>query len=271
MITLVIGRESNLSKHIFTSLDNVVLLSSRKLTDNINLLDTYKNDKINIIFNNFQSATLLSNLENAKSYIEQSIGITSAILDHIKSWKINKLMYTSSSSVYGNNNHCSESNEIHPMSLHASLKIANEFLISQYCKKHKINYTVMRIFNMFGGDDRFSIISKIILSYTEKKVLNIVNEGKGIRDYIYIEDVVYIIIKLLKIRDIPIINVGSGNKKSLKSILENLKVHEIDIKINNIVKDNEIQISVSDNKNIMKIMDRKFVNVEDYILKEIKS
>lgn len=270
MITLIIGKESNLSKHIAQSLDNVILLSSRELTENINLLNTYKNEKVNIIFNNFQAAVLLGNIEYVNNYVEQSIGITSSILDYVKNWEINKIMYTSSSAVYGNNDYCGESDELHPMNLHAALKIANEMLVAQYCKKYNIDYTIMRIFNMFGGDDNFSIISKIISSYKEKKILNIVNNGEGIRDFIYIGDVVYIILKLLKISNMPVINLGSGKKRTIKKILDNLKIHNIDIEINNIIKNDEIKVSVANNNKILNIMDKKFVSVEDYILKEIR-
>lgn len=100
-----------------------------------------------------------------------------------------------------------------------------------------------------GGNDKFSVISKIIDAYKNKTVLNIVNDGEGIRDFIHIDDVVYIILKLLKIKYIPIINLGTGDKKSIKSILKKLKEKSIDIKINNVINDNEIKISLSNIEN----------------------
>jgi len=165
MITLIIGKESNLSKYLHKYLNNSFVLSSREISKNIFLLDEYKSSKCNIIFNNFQTANLLGNLNNCSSYIEQSIGITAKILEYIKDWDINKIIYTSSSSVYGDNHYCNESDKLLPINLHGSLKVSNEYFISQYCKEKEIDYTITRIFNMYGGDDNFSIISKIINSY----------------------------------------------------------------------------------------------------------
>ncbi len=270
MLTLIIGKQSNLSKQINIKLDNSILISSRELTDNIKLLDKYKNQKINIIFNNFQSASMINDISQEYKYIQQSIGITAMVLSYIKNWNINKIIYSSSSSVYGNNSYCNESDTLQPISLHASLKISNEFLLTQHCKKYNIEYTIIRIFNMYGRDDDFSVISKIISAYKNDTILNIVNEGKGIRDFIHIDDVVDIILKLIFIKDITILNLGTGDEKSINNIIEYLKKNDIFIKTNNIIIENEIKISISDSEKLLRIMDNQFIDVEEYILDTIK-
>lgn len=270
MITLIIGRQSNLSEYVCRELDKVTLLSSRELMKDITLLKTFKNKKLNIIFNNFQAATKLNSIENGRIYIDQSITVTALILDYVKNWNINKIIYSSSGSVYGNNDYCSEEDNVHPINLHAALKISNEFFISQYCKTNDIDYTIIRIFNMYGGHDKFSVISKILDSYKNKTVLNIVNGGQGIRDFIHIDDVVYIILKLLKIKSTPIINLGTGNKKSVKSILKKLKENNIDIEIKDTISNKEIKTSVSNTEKLLSIMNKEFIKVEDYLLKELE-
>ena len=45
---------------------------------------------------------------------------------------------------------------------------------------------------MYGGNDEFSIISKIINVYKDNSILNLVNNGEGIRDFIHINDVIEI-------------------------------------------------------------------------------
>ncbi len=69
---------------------------------------------------------------------------------------------------------------------------------------------------MYGADDNFSIISKIIKAYKNNEELNIVNNGNAIRDFIHIEDVVDIYSKILDKKDIKILNIGSGNGSSIK-------------------------------------------------------
>jgi len=270
MITLIIGRESNLSQSIFKLLENSVLISSRELSEDIKLLDKYKDKHINIIFNNFQSAPYLNDLSKIDIYIHQSIQITSSVLQYVKEFSINKIIYNSSSSLYGNNPFCSEIDTVYPSNLHSSLKLSNELLIETYCKQYNIDYTITRIFNMYGGNDKFSIISKIIESYKNNTTLNIINNGNGIRDFIHVYDVSLSIIKLLNSTNINLINIGTGKGISIMDILDNLKRYNIYIETKNIDLNDTIDVSISNNTKLLSIIDKTFIDLNEYILKKCK-
>lgn len=94
MQTVIIGKQSNLSNLLSSSLSNCFLISSREIMTDIKVLSKFKGKKINIIFNNFQPATQLNNLENASDYITNSILITAKVLDYFKNTDINKIIYT---------------------------------------------------------------------------------------------------------------------------------------------------------------------------------
>ena len=220
MHSIIIGKNSNLSIHLSAKLDNCVVVSARDVYSDINILSSFKDKKINIIFNNFQPAVELNSLTSSTQYINNSIVSTAKVLEYFEKSNINKIIYTSSSSVYGNNILCSEDDELKPMNLHASLKVANEKLIEKFSIEHKIDYTIARVFNMYGGDDNFSIISKIIKAVKNNEQITIVNNGNAIRDFIHIDDVVDIYIRLLEIKDIKILNVGTGNGTSIKNIID---------------------------------------------------
>jgi UDP-glucose 4-epimerase len=153
--------------------------------------------------------------------------------------------------------------------LHSSLKVANEKLIEKFCIDNSIDYTIARVFNMYGGDDNFSVISKIINIYKEKKILTLVNGGEAIRDFIHIDDVVYCYIKILQTKNIPIVNIGTAEGKSLLYILNFLRKHGIELQTNEIMRD-ELMISISKNKTLLNIIgDYSFRKVEEYIFKKI--
>ncbi len=195
---LIIGKRSNLTSHIENSYLNSVSFSTDEIINNIDCLNKFRNENIVILFNNFQAANKLSDTENIEKFVNRSITSTVKVLDYIKNFKnIEKLIYTSSSSVYGDNKHCSEDDIPHPISLQASLKLSNEFFIKQYCNKHSIDYTILRVFNMYGGDDSFSVISKIINAVVNNTQLTLVNNGSGVRDFVHIDDVVEVILKWL--------------------------------------------------------------------------
>ncbi|MFW0696457.1 NAD-dependent epimerase/dehydratase family protein [Aliarcobacter butzleri] len=269
---IIIGRNSNLTNQLSSKFLDCNILSSREILSSSKILNELKEQlDINIIFNNFQAAINLNKFDNLESYISNSIVVTSRILDFIKNnrIKVNKIIYTSSSSVYGNNILCKENDELKPMNLHASLKVSNEKLVEKFCMENSIDYTIARIFNMYGGDDNFSIISKIIKAYKNNEELNIVNNGNAIRDFIHIEDVVDIYSKILDKKDIKILNIGSGNGSSIKNILDFLYNHNIKIKTKNIQRE-ELKISTADISKLKELLKKDtFFEVEDYLKKEL--
>lgn len=270
MITLMIGKDSNLSRKLSEKIVGSISISSRDILYDINMLKPYKNKTINLIFNNFQPAVRLNDTDSSTSYIANAISTTSMVLDCFKDTTINKLIYTSSSSVYGNNILCDEKDETKPTNLHSALKIANEKLVERHCAKRDINYTIARIFNMYGGDDKFSIVSKIIKAYKNNEEITIVNNGNSIRDFIHIDDVVAIYQKLLDTKEIKILNIGSGVGSSIKNILGFLSCHGIKIKTNNIFKD-ELKISTADNGLLINTIQKyDFIKIEEYLQKEFE-
>jgi len=268
MRTLIIGKDSNLSKYLHSKVDNSILISSREIEENINTLLQYKNKKINIIFNNFQQSTQLNNLDNGSDYITNTIFTTSKILDYFTGTEINKIIYTSSSSVYGNNILCKESDELKPLNLHSSLKIANEKLIEKYCRDRGVDFTITRIFNMYGGNDRFSVVSKIINAVKNGTKITIVNHGNAIRDFIHIDDVVKIYSKLLT-KQVKTLNIGTGEGTSIKSLLDFLHYRGVKIEVENLARD-ELKTSTCDNSLLIETIDNlSFKKIEEYLVAEL--
>jgi len=271
-MVIIIGKNSNLSKMLQKNIINSILISSQNILKELNQINFFQKKDITIIFNNFQVSTKLNDLSTPVEYINRSIVSTSVVLEYIKKNKLTiaKIIYTSSSSVYGNNILCSENDAVQPLNLHASLKVANENLIKKFCLDNTIDYTIARIFNMYGKDDNFSIISKIIDAYTKNKILMVINAGDGIRDFINIEDVVYIYKQILIKRDIALLNIGTGKGLSIHSILSDLKDKNFIIQTDTIQRE-ELKTSTA---NISKLKDiigeYNFQNVKNYIEERLK-
>ena len=272
--TLIFGSRSNLSYQLKKHIKNSELISSEMVLNNKNHLEKFKSSKkINIIINSFYPASKLTNYSEPEIYIQSSILTLAIILDHIKRFQLNigKLLYSSSASVYGVNSLCNESDVLMPFSLYSSLKITSEKLIEGFCNEMNIGYIIARVFNMYGGNDNFSVISKIINASLLKKTLHLVNNGTSVRDYIHIDDVVNCYKLMLKSNANGVINVGSGKGSSVKSILEFLKVkgiNEINIKNHKKV---EVETSVANINKLSDIVDcNNFIDILEYIALEVK-
>lgn len=274
MKIIIIGRDSNLSIALKNKIPNCTLLSSRDIDKSLLSIVNNKDETFCFIFNNFYPSTHLNDNLDFNKYIKQAILNTASVLSFISHHNLNvqKIIYTSSSSVYGNNNLCSENDNPKPISLQGCLKLSNEKMIERFCMANDINFTIARIFNMFGGRDNFSVISKIENSYKEDSILNIINHGSGIRDYIYIGDVVNIYKALLsnQVTSSNIINIGTGAGISVAQILSELKGESIDIKVSNL-ESVEIKQSIANTNNLKKISNTKeFVNVVHYLIQKMK-
>jgi nucleoside-diphosphate-sugar epimerase len=270
-ITVVVGSRSNLSEKISRKLNFVDLLSSNELTQSLCQLDNYKNKKINVVFNNFQPSSKLNSFKDPSKYIDISIHLTIKVLMYLINInaEIKKVIYTSSSSVYGINStlKVNESIKPHATSIHGLLKNLNEKFLRQICNKNNINYTITRVFNMYGGNDNFSVVSKLCDCYNNNKVLTIFNKGESVRDFIHVDNVADIYVRLLSDNSInyPILNIGSGNGYSLSDLIQNLSKKGFFIKTKYNLS-SEIKFSTANIDKLNCIINvAKFIDINDYL------
>ncbi len=121
---------------------------------------------------------------------------------------------------------------------------------------------------MYGGDDKFSVISKILNAARNNQEITIVNGGNAIRDFIHIDDVVLIYAELLNV-EVKVLNIGTGNGVSIKSLLDFLHYRGLDLKVKNIQRD-ELKISTADNKLLNSVFNKNiFKEIEDYLSTEL--
>lgn len=259
MKTLILGKNSYLSTKLKKKIRNsfVYSLSDKKLK-NLNF------DNTNVIINSFYSSLKLNHIDNYELFINKSIYELSKFLDLIKNYKVNQIIYTSSSSIYNSINEEDFTDERN-RKLYASTKYNVENLLKNFCHKKKIKLCISRIFNIFGEEEKFSIISKIIDCYNKKKLpLDLINEGKSVRDFIHIDNVVQCYQQILKNKNTGIIDVGSGFGIKVIDIIEALGKKNFKIRY---VKKNETNFSIAQNLRF-KLFKRK--NLENFLKKNLK-
>ena len=164
---------------------------------------------------------------NPQAYIDTNITGFVNILESMKKIKLNKLIYASSSSVYGNCNKYpfKEDLILEPLNFYGQTKLMNEKIANIFQKNFGIKAVGLRFFTVygpFGRPDMF--IPKIIKSIKNNSYVNLYNRGNHVRDFTYVEDVSDIVFKvyreILKNKKInEIYNVCGGSKVSLKDLI----------------------------------------------------
>ena len=164
------------------------------ITEIENLKKVFHQYKPQIVINLAAQAGVRYSIENPQAYINTNLLGFGNILETCREYKIEHLIYASSSSVYGGNKEFpfEESQKVdNPISLYAATKVSNELMANAYSHLYKIPSTGLRFFTVYGPWGRPDMAPMIFAkSIFENKPINIFNHGKMQRDFTFIDDIV---------------------------------------------------------------------------------
>jgi UDP-glucose 4-epimerase len=145
---------------------------------------------------------------------------------------VSRIVYASSMSVYGNqpDQPIAEQAECKPLSCYGVGKLAAEGYLRIY--SDRLPYVCMRMFNVYGpGQDlqnmRQGMVSIFLAQALEQGKIHVKGSLERYRDFIYIDDVVeawYRAATSSKVSNLTL-NLGTGNKVTLLTLLETLRKH----------------------------------------------
>ena len=239
------------------------------------LEDLFKSYQPKIVINLAAQAGVRYSIENPSLYVNSNIVGFLNILECCKLFKIENLLYASSSSVYGGNKKIpfSEKDPVnHPVSLYAATKKSNELMAHVYSHLFNIPAIGLRFFTVYGPwgrpDMAPMIFAKAILA---REPIEIYNHGNMLRDFTFIDDVIDTLEKLIEKPATPekefdyespnpgvswaphkIFNVGNNNPINLMDFI-NLLENECGgnaIKIFKDIQPGDVIQTFSENKNL---------------------
>ena len=134
-------------------------------------------------------------ISNPNEYINTNIIGTHHILDWMKVSGIKKMIFASSSSVYGNNAKVpfSESDNVdYPISPYAFTKKAGELLNHTFHHLYNVDILNLRLFTVYGPRQRPDLaIRKFVELIKHDQPVTIYGDGLTGRDYTYVEDITH--------------------------------------------------------------------------------
>lgn len=191
------------------------------------LFSYISNKKIDFIINLAAQAGVRYSLERPKTYLEYNIIGFFNILEACRKFKIKKLLFASSSSVYGENLPPFQENmkTDNPVQFYAATKKSNEVMAYAYHKLFDISCVGLRYFTVYGPLGRPDMaIYNFTKNIIKKKKINIYNNGNHQRDFTYISDAIDGTTRLINYLNknknkFEIFNIANGKTVELNKVI----------------------------------------------------
>jgi UDP-glucuronate 4-epimerase len=150
---------------------------------------------IDIVIHLAAKAGVRPSIDAVEEYYDVNVNGTLSVLEEMKANNVKRMIFASSSSVYGNNKKIpfSESDPVdNPISPYASTKKSGELLCHVYYHLYGFDITCLRFFTVYGPRQRPDLaIHKFTRLIDEGKPVPYYGDGSTARDYTYITDIVY--------------------------------------------------------------------------------
>jgi UDP-glucuronate 4-epimerase len=219
------------------------------IRDDKALHSIFSSNQIDIVIHLAAKAGVRPSIDSITEYYDVNVNGTVSLLESMRIHEVKKMLFASSSSIYGNNLKVpfSETDRVdNPISPYASSKKSGELLCHVYSHLYKFDITCLRFFTVFGPRQRPDLaIHKFTRLIDEDKPIPFYGDGSTSRDYTYIDDIVNGIncalnhldgYRIYNLGESKVINLNQlveiiGNTLGKKAILQQLPLQQGDVTI----------------------------------------
>lgn len=196
------------------------------------LNEIFSSEKVDLVIHLAAKAGVRPSIHSIADYYDVNVNGTVSLLESMRKHNVRKMLFASSSSIYGNNPKVpfSETDRVdNPISPYASTKKSGELLCHVYNHLYNFDITCLRFFTVFGPRQRPDLaIHKFTRLIDEGKPIPFYGDGSTSRDYTYIDDLVQgINCAIHHLKGYQIFNLGESNVITLNRL-----VHTIEMSLN---------------------------------------
>jgi UDP-glucuronate 4-epimerase len=171
------------------------------IADREDMARLFRRERFDAVMHLAAQAGVRYSIENPHAYIDSNLLGFGNILEGCRHGGVGHLVFASSSSVYGANTKLpfSEHDNVdHPVSLYAATKKANELMAHCYAHLYGLPCTGLRFFTVYGPWGRPDMaLFKFTKGILEGRPIPVFNQGKMIRDFTYIDDIVEGVVRII--------------------------------------------------------------------------
>lgn len=177
-------------------------------------------------------ASVQASVENPVATHQSNFIGTLNICEAMRQAGLRRVVFASSAAIYGNNGEgtaITEDTPKAPLTPYAADKLASEHFLDFYRRQHGLEPVILRFFNIYGPrQDPSSPYSGVISIFSEraKKQLpvTVYGDGEQTRDFVYVEDLVKVLVQAVKESE-PSgepVNVGFNRSTSINELVATL-------------------------------------------------
>lgn len=194
--------------------------------------EIFSNYNIDCVIHLAAYAGVRPSIENPELYYDVNVSGTLFLLEAMRKYNVGRMVFASSSSVYGNNRKIpfSESDTVdNPISPYAATKKAGELLCYTYSHLYNIKTACLRFFTVYGPRQRPDLaIYKFTKLILENQEIPFFGDGNTRRDYTYIDDIADGVLKAVKWtsqadNEYDIFNLGENHTISLSEMVHTIE------------------------------------------------
>jgi UDP-glucose 4-epimerase len=184
-----------------------------------------------VVFHEAAIASVTLSVTNPNLVFESNVYSTFKLLNFCKNMGVKRLVFASSSAVYGDlqGQDLSEDNYCRPASPYGSSKVAIEHFLHSYWKTYGLETVSLRYFNVYGprqsNNEYSGVITIFVNRLMRNEPLTIYGDGNQIRDFINVKDIVKANILAME-SEMAVgqtINVGTGLQTSILDLAQMVK------------------------------------------------
>jgi UDP-glucuronate 4-epimerase len=171
------------------------------LADAEGMKRVFSGDRFDAVVNLAAQAGVRYSIENPHAYVHANVVGFMNVLEGARHQKSGHLVYASTSSIYGLNTGLpfhERQNTDHPVSLYAATKKANESMAHSYAHLFGLPCTGLRFFTVYGPWGRPDMaLFKFTRGILAGEPIPVFNEGRMVRDFTYVDDIVEGIVRVV--------------------------------------------------------------------------
>lgn len=194
------------------------------ILNEIDLEKIFKKEKPSKVVHLAAKAGVRLSILNPVSYTKNNVEGTVRILNLSNKYKVEKFIFASSSSVYGQSDNVpfDEESEINSIAApYGATKRCGEFFVESFYKNFGLKSIIFRFFTVYGKRGRPDMAPFLFSNAViDGNTINVFGDGNSSRDYTYIDDIVDAIKRGLEINvDFAIINLGNNHPVKLNDFI----------------------------------------------------